>query len=84
MHTKLVLLDDEVSIFGSFNFDNRSFELNDVFLLISAYKPFFQQLHREFENDLEEAVEITLESDVLPSGVGWLTAQAAPLLREQL
>ncbi|MDC0434391.1 phospholipase D-like domain-containing protein [bacterium] len=84
MHTKLMLLDDDVSIFGSANFDNRSFSLNSETILISDSQPLFQQLHDKFEKDLEEATEITLESDVLPSGIDWLLSQAALLLREQL
>ena len=84
MHTKLMLLDDEVSIFGSSNFDNRSFSLNNETILIADSKPLFQQLHDQFEKDLEQAKEITLESDVLPSGIDWLLSHAALILREQL
>ena len=84
MHVKLMLLDDEVSIFGSSNFDNRSFSLNNETILIADSKPLFQQLHDQFEKDLEQAIEITLESDVLPRGIDWFLSHAALLLREQL
>ena len=84
MHTKLMLLDNEVSIFGSSNFDNRSFSLNNETIMIADSKPLFQQLHDQFEKDLEQATEITLQSEVLPRGIDWLLSNAALLLREQL
>lgn len=84
MHTKLLLLDDSISIIGSANFDNRSFELNDEITLVADDKELVSRLRSSFDADLERSTEITLDSQVLPRGIDWLKAHSALMLREQL
>ena len=51
-HSKAVVVDERWSIFGSPNFDNRSFELNDEIVLIGDAPTLTAQLRDAFEHDL--------------------------------
>ena len=51
-HSKAVVVDERWSLFGSPNFDNRSFELNDEIVLIGDAPTLTAQLRDAFEHDL--------------------------------
>jgi cardiolipin synthase len=52
MHTKVMMVDGIVSIIGSANFGNRSFELNDELAITVYDAELAAQLIRDFESDL--------------------------------
>ena len=67
MHTKTLLVDEDVAIIGTANMDPRSFRLN--FELVAAIydQRACAALAADFEEDLERAKEVTLESlEALP------------------
>jgi cardiolipin synthase len=62
MHAKAVTIDDTVSIVGSANFDNRSFELNDELNVVVFDRGVAKRLREDFERDLEQARRLDLPS----------------------
>ena len=62
MHTKAVVIDGLVSIAGSANFDNRSFELNDELNVVVFERGFARRLLDDFERDLRHSKRLDLES----------------------
>ena len=50
-----------LSIAGSANFDNQSFELNDEISVAVADRPLAGELTRDFEQDLTQSKHVTLE-----------------------
>jgi cardiolipin synthase A/B len=61
MHTKALVVDGTLSIFGSANLDNRSLELNDE-LNVAAFDPGLAgRLHEDFEQDLGRSKKLELE-----------------------
>jgi cardiolipin synthase len=61
MHVKAMVVDGVLSIAGSANFDNRSFELNDEISIAVSNRPFAGELTRDFEHDLTRSKQFTLE-----------------------
>ncbi len=57
MHVKAMIVDGEWSVFGSANFDNRSFELNDEISAAVADKELAAELSKAFERDLTQSKE---------------------------
>jgi cardiolipin synthase len=53
MHTKAVMVDGALSIIGSANFGNRSFELNDELTVAVFDRALARTLIGDFENDLQ-------------------------------
>ena len=53
MHGKLIVVDDELSIIGSGNFDDRTFFINDEINVHVLSKRFARDQRRMFENDLK-------------------------------
>jgi cardiolipin synthase len=62
MHAKAVTIDDTVSIVGSANFDNRSFELNDELNVVVFDRGVAKRLREDFERDLGQARRLDLQS----------------------
>ncbi|KIQ97849.1 phospholipase D-like domain-containing protein [Lysobacter sp. A03] len=61
MHTKLLVVDGEMTSVGSTNFDIRSFRLNDEASLNIYDADFAQAMTAAFEHDLESAKRYTYE-----------------------
>ena len=61
MHTKLLIVDDELVSVGSTNFDPRSFRLNDEANLNVYDRSFAEQMTQAFERDLAPATRYTME-----------------------
>ena len=61
MHAKVILVDEEWSMFGSANFDNRSLELNDELNVIARNRELVDRFAADFEKDLRHSRRITLE-----------------------
>ena len=62
MHTKALVVDGVLSIIGSANFDNRSFELNDE-LNIAVFDPMVaSRLLADFDRDLTKSSRIELQA----------------------
>jgi cardiolipin synthase len=57
MHVKVMIVDGEWSVFGSANFDNRSFELNDEISAAVADKELAATLSKAFEQDIARSKE---------------------------
>ncbi|MEO1857724.1 MAG: phospholipase D-like domain-containing protein [Rubritalea sp.] len=57
MHGKLIVVDDELSIIGSGNFDDRTFFINDEINVHVLSKRFASEQRRMFENDLKNCVQ---------------------------
>jgi cardiolipin synthase A/B len=62
MHTKAVIVDGILSIVGSANFDNRSFELNDELNVVVFDRAFANRLREDFERDLGRSKRLDLDS----------------------
>ena len=61
IHTKTVTVDGTIALFGSPNFDTRSFELNYEEALVAYDSALVEQLDRSFGEDLTHARRVTLE-----------------------
>jgi cardiolipin synthase len=59
LHSKALLVDDEVAMFGSSNFDNRSFRLNFELCVLFEDADVAAALAAEFRHDLALAREVT-------------------------
>lgn len=59
MHAKVLLVDDEVSCFGSANFNHRSMLKDDEINLVAIDKALNAQLDGHFEEDLSHAERVT-------------------------
>ena len=62
MHTKAFVVDGALSIVGSANFDNRSFELNDELNIAVFDRGFASRLLEDFARDLERSTRLDLET----------------------
>ncbi|MCB1583414.1 MAG: cardiolipin synthase [Marinicella sp.] len=62
IHAKTMVVDGFLSVMGTANFDERSFELNFEVNALIYDRDFAEQLKVSFENDLTCAKQITLES----------------------
>ena len=62
MHTKAVMIDGVLSIVGSANFDNRSFELNDELNVVIFDRDVATRLREDFERDLTKSQRLDLQS----------------------
>ena len=79
IHAKVLIVDDLWSVGGSTNFDPRSFGLNDE-VNLAVYDPRVAlRLREDFERDLAESRELTLEQwrsrpwlDRLQEPLGWV------------
>jgi cardiolipin synthase len=58
MHVKAMVVDGVWSVFGSANFDNRSFELNDELTVAVQDRELAAALTRDFTNDMQRSVQI--------------------------
>ena len=58
LHTKALLVDDELSIFGSANFDSRSFRLNFEVSVLFRDAGIAAQLAQLFEHELARAPRV--------------------------
>jgi cardiolipin synthase A/B len=61
MHTKSIIVDGALSMFGSANFDNRSLELNDELNVAVASRDLAARLSKDFEEDLRHSRRLELE-----------------------
>jgi len=62
LHTKAMVVDGLLSIFGSANFDNRSLELNDELNVAVFDRAFATRLLQDFNDDVKKAKTLDLES----------------------
>jgi cardiolipin synthase len=60
MHTKAMMVDGILSIVGSSNFDNRSFELNDELNVAVFDRGLTRRLTADFERDLTRSKRVDL------------------------
>lgn len=61
IHAKLMVVDDAWCVFGSTNFDHRSFALNDEINVATLDYELAASLRRDFEEDLRHSRKLTLE-----------------------
>ena len=62
MHTKTMVVDGVLSIFGSANFDNRSLELNDEVNVAVFSRRLAARFLQDFDSDLRVSQKLTLET----------------------
>jgi cardiolipin synthase len=62
MHAKTVVVDGELFLVGSINFDPRSFALNAEFGVVIVSRDLAADRMRSFEKDLERATRVTPEA----------------------
>jgi cardiolipin synthase len=62
MHVMAVIVDGAVSIVGSANFDNRSFELNDELNVVIFDRTVAARLQEDFARDLKKSQKLDLRS----------------------
>jgi cardiolipin synthase len=61
LHAKVLILDDEIGVVGSTNFDIRSFNLNFEVSAFVYDKNFVQRLEKDFQQDIKDSIELNLE-----------------------
>ena len=61
IHTKSLVIDDLWCVFGTTNFDNRSFGINDEVNVAACDDPLARRLNEDFERDLAHSHRVTLE-----------------------
>ncbi len=61
LHAKILVVDAAWAVFGSTNFDNRSFGLNDEVNVAACDRAFAARLEEDFARDLADAREITYD-----------------------
>jgi cardiolipin synthase len=61
MHAKILIVDDLWTVLGTTNIDNRSFEHNDEANVAMRDPAVAARLLQDYERDLAESVEVTLE-----------------------
>lgn len=62
IHAKILIVDGIWAVLGSTNFDNRSFGLNDEVNIAICDEALAAQLQQDFEKDLNESIEISLDA----------------------
>ena len=62
MHTKVMVVDGVLSVFGSANFDNRSMELNDELNIAAFDRDLARRFVEDFERDLSRSTRIDLDA----------------------
>ena len=62
MHAKVMVVDGVWSTFGSANFDNRSFELNDELNIAVADRDLGTRFLQDFEEDLKRSQRLDLDT----------------------
>ncbi len=58
MHQKVMLIDDEYSLVGTVNFDNRSFRLNFEVTAVMADRHFATEIESMLEDDFSDSTEL--------------------------
>jgi cardiolipin synthase len=58
MHVKAMVVDGVWSVFGSANFDNRSFELNDELTVAVSDRELAASITRDFEADMQRSMQL--------------------------
>ena len=66
LHGKLIVVDDELSIIGSGNFDDRTFFINDEFNLHVLCKDFAREQREMFEHDLSQSNRMSYRDIAVP------------------
>jgi cardiolipin synthase len=62
MHAKALMIDGILSIFGSANFDNRSFELNDELNIAVFDRTLAARLLKDFEHDITNSQKLDVDA----------------------
>jgi len=61
IHVKLLVVDGEWTVFGSTNFDNRSFGINDEVNVAAQCRDLAERATQDFERDLSKSRAISYE-----------------------
>lgn len=84
MHTKLLVVDDRWCIFGSANFDNRSFELNDEILLVADSAALAEDVVRQLDVDVSHSHRVGATEPFSLGRLRRFAARVALLMHRQL
>ena len=83
IHAKLMVVDDLWCVFGSTNFDHRSFALNDELNVATPDPELAQQMLRDFEEDLANSKKLTLKMLAPRGPLGALELAGGALLERE-
>jgi len=83
-HVKSVCIDDRYALFGSANFDNRSFELNDEVLLIADSPDLVSQITSAFDDDASRSLLMKEPASSRGRNLRWKLAHLALVFRSHL
>jgi cardiolipin synthase len=61
LHTKTMVVDDALNVFGSANFDNRSLELNDELNIIAVSRDLALRFDKDLDEDLRRSKRLVVE-----------------------
>lgn len=61
LHQKVQLIDDNIAMVGTANFDNRSFRLNFELTVLAVDETFAKEVERMLENDMEHSLLLDVE-----------------------
>ena len=74
IHTKTILIDDRISVVGSFNCDMRSVYLDTELMLVVDCPELNQELRRQVEADMDKSLKILPDGQEIP-GPDWNPAE---------
>jgi cardiolipin synthase len=83
IHAKLMVIDHAWCVFGSTNFDHRSFALNDELNVATRNPRLAGQMLRDFEQDLGNSKKLTLEMLTPRGPLGALELAGGSLLERE-
>ncbi|VAW35456.1 Cardiolipin synthetase, partial [hydrothermal vent metagenome] len=84
LHTKNMLIDDEVAVIGSANMDYRSFFLNNEIMLFSKRPELVKYVNQDFADSLKHSSIVSLQEATTRSPVSLFSTFIAYLLRRWL
>lgn len=84
IHTKLMLCDEELAMFGSINFNRRSMLKDEEIGVVAASPQLVSELREKYEEDLQDANRINLDEWRGPNALEVFTHWALTPFRDQL
>ena len=83
IHAKLMVIDNVWCVFGSTNFDHRSFALNDEVNVATLDRELAATLEQDFENDLLQSRKLTLDMLVPRGPLGAIELAGGSILESE-
>ncbi|WP_269537430.1 phospholipase D-like domain-containing protein [Cerasicoccus fimbriatus] len=84
IHTKLMLCDDELALFGSINFNRRSLLKDEEIGVVVGSPTFVREMRQTVERDLDDAIQLDRSKWSGPNTVEFLVQRLLTPFRDQL